>query len=589
MPRSSPFPISLRLPVRHARHICGLNIHGSSRNLLAALVALVVWLSGQAVHAQPSVTYHDVAALVRLCDSGQAPAWVACPKLLEPAADRSALRAFGQQLSTHAAGSPVGGAASARGVAWSNVLADFFIARLEATAAQLIRERIGTKVCGDAASKLAALLPRTCNALRGASLAALASVGQLMRDDLRELPLNLPGFVRTQAGSSLAPDTNALLCLLEAVGRASPRLETQGPQGALEFLAAYQPSDACTSAPSKEVLHALSAAAALVVASMDETGGTAFELDPRALRIWLGMRAPNEVSTTAIASALPALTRALEGLRAAAVTAPSRAQVGELLDTLAAAVTALASDLATDAREQVAGALRVAAALWTRRYYQAAVEVTVLPNVAAFLERKLGRHGKDLVRYLPLLGQLAEAKTAEDAKAVLETATAPLDSYRAFHEESAGFVGGLAGLAAFIGARDGERAPALSAMLPIGLEIGGPIRGGACSYRVMFSLLDLGTELSARIDDQGADELGSDGEEDAAPPRSLRNAVALGVFFGGSLGTTPLLVTVGAQFLPAGRTVFDCPADTLCTNTRPTASVRFSLGLSVDLPSFRLW
>lgn len=567
-----------------------------SRHLLVALVAQVAflaWCSGAPARAQPSppppLTYDELADLVRRCDSGAPPAGVDCAKLLEPTTDRVGLRTLGEELRRRPARETfdtAGGAAPTRGVAWTNVLTDFFVARLEATAAQLLEERVGKALCGDdGASKLAALLPRTCKLLHGASLAALAGVGQLIRADLRELPLNLPGFLRAQAGASLERSTQALLCVLEAVGRASPRLETQGPRGALAFLAAYQPPDVCASSPSKQVLQALSSAAGLVAASMDDTAGASGGLDPRALRLWLGARASDEVNAGAIASALPALTRALEGLRAAAAAAPSREQVGELLDALAAAVAELVPDSAATTRDELAGALRVAAALWTRRYYQAAVEVTALPRVAELLEDKLGRLGTNLLRYLPLLGQLAEAETSEQARAALEAAAAPQGSYRAFHEETAWFVGGLAGLAGTMGAR----VPSLSAMLPVGLEFGGPVCGGACSYRVMVSVLDLGTELSARLQELGTDEQGADGAEDASPPRSLRSAVAPGVLVGMSVGKSPLLVTAGAQYLPAGRTVFDCPAETLCTNTRPTSAWRFSLGLSVDLPAFRLW
>jgi hypothetical protein len=83
--------------------------------------------------------------------------------------------------------------------------------------------------------------------------------------------------------------------------------------------------------------------------------------------------------------------------------------------------------------------------------------------------------------------------------------------------------------------------------------------------------------------------MAKNGEFKSEARDDLTSVLAPGIFGSVGLGNSPLQLGLGVQYLPANRSVFDCPMDTLCSDTRAKAVVRGMVFLAVDLPVLSIW
>lgn len=127
-----------------------------------------------------------------------------------------------------------------------------------------------------------------------------------------------------------------------------------------------------------------------------------------------------------------------------------------------------------------------------------------------------------LLRFAGLLGSLAEAKTDEEAGAVLQAATATLGSYREFRQGGwVGFLSGYAGMA-FAGERgDGvEYGSVFAPLLPVGLELGHKL-GRNNSLNLLLSVLDVGAVAATRFGGDQQENMAQEGTIRRSPEQDL--------------------------------------------------------------------
>lgn len=209
---------------------------------------------------------------------------------------------------------------------------------------------------------------------------------------------------------------------------------------------------------------------------------------------------------------------------------------------------------------------------------------------------------QSLRKHARLVGGIAAARSSDDITRALDTME-PQRGYRAFRER-----GGAIFLGAHVGLLFGPETAlqggggaglALGLSLPVGIELGWPLPGcgatlpgcGASqrlcsSFNLLLSPVDLGGLASVRI--SGTDA-GKSGAADSAAPLSFASLLAPGVFATFGLAQTPLVLGLGVQVPPAGRSYFVCEgAAERCDKTQTLASLRVGVFLGMDLPLFRL-
>ncbi len=242
-------------------------------------------------------------------------------------------------------------------------------------------------------------------------------------------------------------------------------------------------------------------------------------------------------------------------------------------------------------------AAKAISTLATKRYLEGILAIFSIRALDDYLSEhaKTKVVWKNLGKWAPVLGGLAEAKSAEDAQAILDAAAAPLGSYREFTQGGwKGFISGWAGIgggADWMLRGDDKRAAAVGPMLPIGVEIGHPLGDGPSSFQLLISVIDVGALAIARFDDDAvnADE-GMDGEGKIDSDSSLSSVFAPGVFLGVRPSDWPFVISAGAEFLPRSIVKFDCDdGEATCESTRAVPTVRFMLSVAFDLTAFRLF
>lgn len=480
-----------------------------------------------------------------------------------------------------------------------SLVADFFVARLEAELAHFVKRRVASRLCGEAQDDkhlARQLMPETCALLSGSGDVGLSGIPAALQADLRELPRRLPdaalGLVT--AGS---PE-HAVLCTLEAAARAYPRLQQRGAVAALQFLASLTPHYRCTGVtPLRQLQTGAKVLAELILQTANHivNGGA---LDPRAVAAAAKLivdalplpAAEKAALETQLGKAADPLTRGLEVvLEVASGGQNSLEQLARGLDALAELVSLVSSQ---GSAAETAALLRAVGAFTGGRYRQALLHLQAIGALDAWMAKHQLKHFWKAVGKLgPLVAGLADAKSDQEARQVLDAAAEPLGSYRVFREEGwAFFISGYAGLS--FGGEDGthvDQSAVFAPLLPVGLEMGWQLGGSSYTINGLVSIIDVGALAAVRFSDNGNDGLAGDGELKRSASKDFTGVVAPGLFLSLGLGDSPFLIGVGAQYLPANRAVFDCPPDVQCASTRAEPVVRGMLFLAVDMPILSIW
>jgi hypothetical protein len=169
-------------------------------------------------------------------------------------------------------------------------------------------------------------------------------------------------------------------------------------------------------------------------------------------------------------------------------------------------------------------------------------------------------------RYGGLLVSLADAKDAQEVKAVVLASASPVGSWRwrsdpdVHHFVSLGGLVGLGGTYSLAGPRAGRVTPRL--LVPVGLDY--QIGGAGLTWSAFFQLIDLAGYTQFV------------GVEERKAPRVME-AVSPGLWLKGMIPKTPVSLSLGAAYdLDAG-------------GVTPAPSWRFSAGVSIDTPLFLLY
>jgi hypothetical protein len=191
-----------------------------------------------------------------------------------------------------------------------------------------------------------------------------------------------------------------------------------------------------------------------------------------------------------------------------------------------------------------------------------------------------------------VLGNLAAAKSAEDAQKILEGVAAPLGSYRAYRDGSwHGFISGYAGITAGTDkpTDGGERANSIAPFLPVGFEVGHSL-GSNLTFHALVSVIDLGAPAMARFDNHDVDaSMGMDDEIKAGVESDFASVFAPGAFVSVGLFDSPVVIGGGVELLPHSVRRFACDSASPCSNTVDVTTVRGMIFLAVDLTAFPIF
>ncbi|MBK7863471.1 MAG: hypothetical protein IPJ65_33690 [Archangiaceae bacterium] len=221
---------------------------------------------------------------------------------------------------------------------------------------------------------------------------------------------------------------------------------------------------------------------------------------------------------------------------------------------------------------------------------------TGLTRHVALLQRRYGSRialPEPMKKALPLLAELANARSSDEVAKTLEAAAAPVGSYRNKYEKPGVAINAFVGLAGGYEALDdpgtATDGAVLSIFAPIGLHATTPIAGNWLALGAMLSVLDLGGVLAPRIGNPSQPDPNVKVETEAHV--GFAQVLSPGLYATLGLARSPFTLGFGASMVPALRNV--TTKTTLVdgsVETRVDARTAFRLGafLAIDVTIFPL-
>lgn len=208
-------------------------------------------------------------------------------------------------------------------------------------------------------------------------------------------------------------------------------------------------------------------------------------------------------------------------------------------------------------------------------------------------EEAIEKLKSSLLRLVPLATALAQAKNAEGVKKALESAAAPVGTWRLKRRSH------MISIGALVGVNGGYELPVRPSMAESSLTFGVYASLGIdfswhCSatekcpstFGVFLSVIDVGTVLSYHHsigDDETLDT-------DNTPKISLAQVFSPGVYLRWGVCNTPLVVGAGVSLAPRLLSVTETDNGTVNTEERKDRTVfRFMAFFAVDIPILELW
>lgn len=489
----------------------------------------------------------------------------------------------------------------------------FFLGRAEAELLLFLRDRIADDVC---TAEGRVLLAETCEYLRPAGEArpsdSLVALRDAFQNDLEALPVRIVATVRekvedtcTTTPGHAACSVAWTVCLVETNRDVIPLLRKGQVRSAFERFA---DGSACTVGKPTwwDDFTNLMQGVVGFLAAAEEIYAERKALTPDDVDILLFAveQLPDPVGGVADRlrkhrSVLIEMVVLLDRLRS-----PARYDadfIADFLDTslrLAAAVagetdnTGADADEFRDAIDSLRGLIEVANALSRRDYVQAVLRLLNNKALQAAISSSLPENARKTLaefrRHQALIAAIASAEKPEDVQAALEAAASPVGSYREYRRRAwPGFLAGIIGIGGGIEALTGRADDGgyVSMFLPVGIETGIPI-GKTSSFNIMLSLVDLGALTGIRPD--GSSDDGADGDVKKTPENDFTTVFAPGLVFSLGLWDSPLTISFGGQYSPAGREYFACTSSA-CETTESSQAWRAFAFLGVDMPVYPLW
>ena len=179
-----------------------------------------------------------------------------------------------------------------------------------------------------------------------------------------------------------------------------------------------------------------------------------------------------------------------------------------------------------------------------------------------------------LQRALPVLAEMANAKTSKDVASTLEAATAPVGSYASKYERSVIAINAMLGVSG--GSEwDGANSAAgtLGGFAPVGIHATVPLKPDVFHAGLLVSILDIGALTQARL--SGSDSISQ------APNVGVAQVFSPGLFATLGLFGSPFVLGLGGEITPALRTQTEANG-----SNRDVPSLRLGGFLALDVPLF---
>jgi hypothetical protein len=195
---------------------------------------------------------------------------------------------------------------------------------------------------------------------------------------------------------------------------------------------------------------------------------------------------------------------------------------------------------------------------------------------------------------VPLVTQLASAKSADEAAIVFQNAAAPLDTYALKYKQNVIALNGLVGAAGgseLVSVEHETRASGVvSGFAPIGFHATTPL-SDHWHFGALLSVIDLGALVTARFQaetEPTRDPAGASSQTTVPkePKVDLINIVSPGFFVTLGIAGSPFVAGLGGRVLPARKT--ETVAGDGTTSSSSTPAFQFLGMLAVDVPILQI-
>ena len=155
-----------------------------------------------------------------------------------------------------------------------------------------------------------------------------------------------------------------------------------------------------------------------------------------------------------------------------------------------------------------------------------------------------------LVRHLPIIVGLADAKTPDDFKAMIDNIASPVGAWRFKRHRSMWSITGLVG---FHAAQETLSGPGIASysgqsaglFAPIGVAYSWPTADAKNAWAVMASIIDLGAPISARLSEKDSDEV-----SDTSTSGKFRDVISPGIYVMRGFQDSPMVIGLGWSYTP---------------------------------------
>lgn len=497
-------------------------------------------------------------------------------------------------------------------------LSEFISSRLRAELAFALENRLLTKLCN--ASEAKHLLPATCDLLalrkdKNDGFQAWGLIKASFEADLDELPANVTDILLSEArfSSSYATDARSMLTLAidlfakaargEDITAALIALREDVPKAEVLDCKTNKTAGCVVilvSTAAQAMSHALSTPLAndagfdlyakVVLANMIKLEPRVGEMLPLAklserLEAFRKLRLELERLSKLVSDASADAKKITEAMRSISEVVRYAA---ELWYEPTASQIVCNNEVTPGCLKWIAGRLDKAADLAehvrVRNYAAALVDAMA---IAREFDAKVPAW---LTTHVSFAAELASAKTAEDAKEVIESAALPVGYYEAKRVDDA-FSVTLTALPGVSGGGewllDGDldagstAAPQLGFFAPVGVDFTWGF--GVYSFGAFLSIIDVGALVNFRLDT--ADIEDSDGNAaasvDPEPKVGFAQVVSPGAYITHGIYKTPLVVGVGVAMTPGLRKLEDLQEGSGFNATAMRASAFLSVDVSI--------
>ena len=216
----------------------------------------------------------------------------------------------------------------------------------------------------------------------------------------------------------------------------------------------------------------------------------------------------------------------------------------------------------------------------------------VLTDLGAFDSQALGPIVNKARTFLPVITEIAAAKSSADVAAALDAAAAPASSYRAKYQRPQVNIGAFVG--ALVGGEkpndphndalgDSKASGIVAGFAPVGVEATAPL-GSKVYTGLMLSIIDIGALTTARFKQQVSDDETVKTETNV----TFTQVFSPGLYAAFGLFGSPFVAGGGVSYAPELRSLEKTDPATGQTTSEKVSAFRYGAFLAVDVTIFPL-